>query len=362
MKLIVVIMAGGYGERFWPLSRMNKPKQLQCLVSESQTMLEQTIGRVEGIVETNDIYIITNEQLSNQIKNSPDLIIPSENVIAEPSKKNTGPCLLFVSTIIKNKYQKLGYNEDQITVAILAADHFISDVSLYKESFQQCCTVASNGKGIVTIGIVPTRPETGYGYIQIGENIQDSIYSTTAFVEKPTIEIALSYIQKSSFLWNSGMFFWRLDYFFNELQAVSKELGLYVESFKSSSEEKLVDLYTNLPDISIDYTLMEQARKVYVHKANFGWDDVGSWNSLLRIRDGNHEGNLVFGTTITIDTTNSIVLNYTSDATKVVSTLGIDNMIVVCTDDATLVCSQLHVQDVKKIISEIKSNNLNNLL
>jgi len=362
MKQIVVIMAGGYGERFWPLSRMNKPKQLQCLVSESQTMLEQTISRVDGIVDRNDIYIITNELLSYQMKNTPHLMIPKENVIAEPEKKNTGPCLLFVSSILKNKYQQLGYNEDQLTISILAADHFISDITLYQKSFQQCCSVASKGQGIVTIGIVPTRPETGYGYIQIGENLEDALYSTNAFVEKPTVEIALDYIHKGNFLWNSGMFFWRLDYFFQELEAVSKELGEYVESFKSANEEKLVDLYANLPDISIDYTLMEQARTVFVHKASFGWDDVGSWNSLLRIRQSNTEGNLVYGNTITVDTKNSLVLNYSNDRSTVVSTLGIEDMIVVCTDDAVLVCHQQKVQDVKKVISEIKSNNLNNLL
>lgn len=362
MKQIVIIMAGGYGERFWPLSRMNKPKQLQCLVSESQTMLEQTIGRVDEIVDREDVYIITNEQLSHQIKNTPNLMIPSENVIAEPSKKNTGPCLLLVSTIIKNKYKLLGFEENQLTIAILAADHFISDISMYQQSFQHCCTVASNGEGIVTIGIVPTRPETGYGYIQIGESIDNSLYSTSAFVEKPTVEKALEYLQNGRYLWNSGMFFWRLDYFFNELKSVSKELGGYVESFKSSNEEKLVDLYANLPDISIDYTLMEQAREVFVHKASFGWDDVGSWNSLLRIKESNSEGNLVYGATITMDTKNSLVLNYTNDSTKIVSTLGLEEMIVVCTDDAVLVCNQQHVQNVKKIITELKTNNFHNLL
>jgi mannose-1-phosphate guanylyltransferase len=362
MKQIVVIMAGGYGERFWPLSRMNKPKQLQCLVSNDQTMLDQTIQRVANNVSNEDIYVITNELLSFQIKESPTLTIPIENVIAEPAKKNTGPCLLFICAVLKRKYQEKGYNEQDITIAVLAADHFISDKTQFQHSFQQCCSLASNGEGIVTIGIVPTRPETGYGYINIGNEVSTNVYRATKFEEKPSLEKALMYLQNGSYLWNSGMFFWRLDYFFNELESVSKELGSFVQNFKTANAEKLVHLYSELSDISIDYTLMEQARNVFVQKATFGWDDVGSWNSLLRIKDTDIDGNIINGNVITIDTSNSLVLNYTTDENVTVATLGIDNLIVVTTDDALLVCNQDKVQDVKKVISVIKSKNFTTLL
>ena len=356
-------MAGGYGERFWPLSRKFKPKQLQCLVSTSQTMLEQTINRVEGIVAKEDIYIITNEALFEQIIESSFELIPSENVITEPSKKNTGPCLLYVLSFIKNKYKSVNISDEELTIAILAADHFVSDINLFQNCFQQCCLKASQGIGIVTIGITPTRPETGYGYIQISEKDEKGIFESIRFVEKPSLETAFEYMSDGAFLWNSGMFFWRLDYFFKELQLVSKELGPLVKDFLvEENEENIKELFAKLPDISIDYTLMEQARNVFVLKASFGWDDVGSWNSLLRVRNTSNEGNLVSGKTIVLDSKNSVIMNFSTEDSKILTTLGISDLIIVSTDDAILVCHQDHVQNVKKILTEIKQQQLTTLL
>lgn len=343
----VVIMAGGSGERFWPLSRTTHPKQLLPLLSADVSMLEQAVRRVSPLIPRERILVVTSDVLQEPIRRAmPDL--PAENVIAEPAKRNTAPCLALAAVTISDRAQG-----DPI-MAVLTADHFIGDEAAFRENVATAIDVARRQDVLVTMGITPTRPETGYGYIEVGDG--SAARHVLSFREKPDAATALGYLQSGRYLWNSGMFFWRVSVLHAALREFEPEIGTWMMQPSDG-----VDTFVTLPSISIDYAVMERATNVVVVPASFPWDDVGSWDALLRMRPTDEHGTVTQGSCITIDTSESVVVNTRTDG-HVVATVGLAHHVVVVTDDATLVCPTTHAQDVKKVVVALREQGRDDVL
>lgn len=367
MKRTAVIMAGGSGERFWPLSRMRKPKQLLKLVSD-KTMLEESIDRISGIISPEDVFIITSRVLLEPIRNAlPEL--PPENVIAEPYKRNTAPCLALAAAFIAEKYAG-DYDPSAISIAVLTADQDIKPVDSFSKTVGAALEYVEKENALCTIGIPPSRPETGYGYIELEEPFSgdDSpgIKPVLRFREKPDAQTAAEYIETGRFLWNSGMFFWRLDNFIESMKKCLPDVGDKIMSmsvlYKKRTHialpdalESVVSIFEAFPNTSIDYGLMEKAGNVTVAKALFSWDDIGSWDSLERIKTADDTGNIIEGETAIVDSHNSIIIN-NSDKKIIVAGLGLENMAVIATEDAFMVCPKDRVQEVKKCVEQIRED------
>lgn len=366
MKKIAVIMAGGSGERFWPLSRRRKPKQLLKLNSD-KTLIEESIERISAIIPQDDIFIITGEMLLEPIR---EVLrdFPPQNVIAEPFKRNTAPCLALAASIGLARYNKQ-YNASDIVMAVLTADQLISPLDGFRTTIDNVLNYVSEYKVLATIGIKPDRSETGFGYIELDHAFNFSsqefeITKVSSFHEKPDLSRAINFMESGRFLWNSGMFFWRLDKFIDEMILCLPEVGTKIENLKEiyiNKTDLVLDgplpdakeIFSDFPDISIDYGLMEKAREVVVAKALFEWDDIGSWDSLGRFREADNNSNILDGNNIIIDSRNTTVINHTGN--KILFTgLGLDNFVVVVTEDAVLVCPKERAQEVKKIVEQIK--------
>ncbi|MBE2190017.1 MAG: mannose-1-phosphate guanylyltransferase [Desulfobulbaceae bacterium] len=368
-----VIMAGGSGERFWPLSRKDRPKQLLNLDSKLKTMLRQSIDRIGKVIDKDKIIIITSINLLEPIRKELADIPPS-NVIAEPSKRNTAPCLAYAAAFLKARYQ---IDNAEILMAVLTADHKIETDEIFQINITAILDFVANNQGLCTIGIKPSRPETGYGYIEAESKFDipgtTQIVPVARFHEKPDIAKASQYIESGNFFWNSGMFFWRLDVFINEMKCHFPEVGEQIDAMAelhsgntekayTGTNEKIIELYNSFPDKSIDYALMEKSTSVFVAKADFTWDDIGSWDSFSRLHGTDAEGNLIFGDNIvSVDSKNTMVINNSGD-TRMVSALGLEDIIVITTDDSVLVCHKSKVQDVKKIVAELRNKKMDKWL
>lgn len=367
-------MAGGSGERFWPLSRRNKPKQLLSLVSE-KTMLEESVLRIREIIHPEDVFVITSELLLEPIRRAVKLL-PPENIVAEPAKRNTAPCLALAASFIAAKYQA-NYDLNEISMAVLTADQDIAPVSDFCNTVEAVLSFVEKNDYLGTIGIRPTRPETGYGYIETGEIRETvseiAISAISRFCEKPDLNTAEEFLQSGKFLWNSGMFFWRLDTFIQamskHLPEVGKEIDYMIEAYKGKTNAELSEslntvseTYCNFPNVSIDFGLMEKAEKIAVAEATFHWDDIGSWDSLERFAKKDANGNILLGTNVLTDSSGSVVYNATKQKEVIVSGISLKNMVVVVTDDAVLVCPKDKVQDVKKNVEIMKNSKLSKWL
>ena len=290
MELFVVIMAGGVGSRFWPSSKKEKPKQLIRIFGEN-TMIQDTVDRLDGFVKKENIYVITNELQKPRVVEQLD-DVPEENIIAEPFGKNTAACIGLASILIHKK------SKNAITI-ILPADHLIKDKKEFQETIDRAAKFAESSDSLVTIGIKPTRPETGYGYIQfIDDEVAEGIYKVQTFAEKPNISTAKRFIESGDFLWNSGMFIWKTEVILNEISIYLPELyegllniesAIGAETFK----EVLTNVYGQLINVSIDYGIMEKSSKVYLTKGEFSWSDVGSWEEVYQLSDKDEDGNAI---------------------------------------------------------------------
>ena len=368
MKRIALIMAGGVGERFWPLSRKNRPKQLLPLLSE-KTMIEETIQRITPLFKNEDIFIITSETLLEPIRRVLTML-PPENIVAEPSKRNTAPCLALGAAFIAERYSKT-HQVEEISIAVLTSDQSIKPNKGFIKTIGAALQQVEMNNTLCTIGIVPNRPDTGYGYIEMKEKFSGAESSTeiqpvAAFHEKPDLETANKFVKGGKHLWNSGMFFWRLDIFIENLKLYLPEVGDKIEIMRKYYRKKthlplpeslnsLKLIYSAFPNVSIDYGLMEKANNVSVAKALFEWDDVGSWDSLERFKKINKNNNIIEGTVTNLNSKNSIIINNSTKIKKIVACVGLEEMIVVVTDDAVLICPKDSVQDVKKCVEQIKS-------
>lgn len=346
MKITAVIMAGGRGERFWPKSRNSCPKQFLSLTPDGETMIQKTVKRLLPIAKMEDIYIVTNAAYTELVLSQlPG--IPRDNILAEPCARNTAPCIAFAAAVIGRKY------EDAIML-VLPSDHLIGYENVYISTLKKAVSVAESGKNLVTIGITPTYPETGYGYINFGKESGDA-YEVERFVEKPDLSTAEKYLASGSYLWNSGMFVWKL----SSIMANMKELlpDIYEgamrigESFGTPSyEETLVREFEAFKGESVDFGIMEKASDIYTIPGSFGWDDVGSWLAIERINEQDESGNCFSGDVIAIGSEGTTVCG----GKRLVAAVGTKELIIVDTDDALLICSKNSTQNVKEVIARLR--------
>lgn len=356
MNTYALILAGGGGTRFWPLSRQNSPKQLLNL-SGKDIMINETLKRIEGDIKNENTYIITNSVQAEAMKPLLPASFIRDNIIIEPMKKNTAPCILLSLLHIESE------REDGV-VCIFPSDHYIEDEDEYKKVLRKAVDFAATEERLVTIGIKPTFPSTGYGYIKHQRtNELDGVFKVDEFVEKPDYEKALRFCQSGNYLWNSGVLIARVSYL---IECYKRFLPRMHEKLSSAFTEtecnKRSDIinrqYEGVQDISIDYGLLERSEDVYVIPGDFGWNDVGSWDVLGSIFETDKHGNTINADHIGLDTCNSIIYG----REKLITTIGIEDMIVVDTQDVLLLCPRSRAQDVKKIVEEIRQQNRINLL
>lgn len=355
MELYAVIMAGGVGSRFWPRSKERKPKQLIRIAGEN-TMIQDTVKRLNGLVKKENIFVITNKIQKLRVKEQlPE--IPEENIIDEPFGKNTAACIGLASVLIKSK------NQEAVTIT-LPSDHLIKDDEQFRECLSTAANFAYKSKGLVTIGITPTRPETGYGYIQFDEDgVEKNIFKVLTFAEKPNLATARRFLESGDFLWNSGIFIWRVDSILNEIKKYLPDLYEGLETLEPSIntpdfEKQLVHVYGQLKSISIDYGVMENSDNVYLTKADFYWNDVGNWEAVYEISEKNEEGNALIGDVYTQNTYGSYIFS----PRKFTATIGVENLIVINTNEALLVCHRNNAQDVRQIVDYLKMNKRTDLV
>ena len=354
------IMAGGSGERFWPLSRYRLPKQLLKLPGQSRTLLGETLERVQGVIPDSNVFVLTDEHLAQSVLLA-EPQIESSNLLIEPLKRNTAGCLCWLAANLL----AMRVEPSETTLAILPADHRISPVDAYRQTIEQALKIAETTGAIVTIGLRPTRPETGYGYIEsdiersTGTSGQYPAFSVRKFHEKPDVSKAREYAGNPAFLWNSGMIFWRLDTFLSEIQRVSSLHYSVIQRLTPLIQARDVleaeRVFAELPDISIDFLLLEHALSVSVIVPPFEWDDVGSWDALSRYLDTDVHGNATIGDSVIVQSDGCIVHNESQNVTVCLS--GVENLLVVATDDAILVCDKTRVQTVRDIVARLKERN-----
>jgi mannose-1-phosphate guanylyltransferase len=355
MKIYAVIMAGGIGSRFWPRSKKKCPKQLLKIFGD-HTMIQDTVKRLNGLVENENIYIVTNKQQKAGILTQLSHL-PLNNIIEEPFGRNTAACIGLASILIQKK-------DPDAVILVLPADHIINNDKEFHNTLLNAANFANDSKGLVTIGIPPTKPETGYGYIQIDEKeVSDRVHKVLTFAEKPNYATAVRFIESGDFYWNSGMFIWRADVILEEIKNYMPDLhdGLIKiqDSIDSKKfQETLVNVYGMLKKISIDYGIMEKSKKVHLIKGNFEWSDVGSWEAVYELSPKDEDGNAKVGQVYTEHAHDSYI--YSPD--KFTAVIGVDNLIVINDKDSLLICRRDNAQDVKMIIDYLKINKMNEYL
>ncbi len=345
MDVHTVIMAGGSGVRFWPQSRRHRPKQLLNIVGE-KTMIRATVDRVIPLTPIDKIMIVTGVHHSEKIhKQIPEM--PENSIVAEPVGRNTAPCVALAA-------YKLAKRDPEAVMVVLPADHLITKEEEFRSVLRDAAKLAADTGDLITFGIIPDRPETGYGYIQLGPMIAEfgglKAHRVERFVEKPDLITAQSYLQHGDYLWNSGMFIWKVSSIVNALQrylpVVSKAMESLTPFLDTPDEPKAIaEVYESLPDISIDYGVMERADNVLVVPVDVGWNDVGSWTSLQDVWNTDEEGNAIKGKFLSLNAKGCVV----SSPQKLTALVGVEDLIVVDTPDAILVCRKDKAQDIKQL-------------
>ena len=357
MKKTALIMAGGRGERFWPRSRKTLPKQFLSLSENGKTMIQLTVERICHLVDIEDVFIATNEAYRSLIQQQlPD--IPSENILCEPVGRNTAPCIGLGAIHVAKKYP------DAI-MFVLPSDHLIKNEEQFIQVMESGYQVALQEENLVTIGIQPNYPETGYGYIKFDPSrTLGAAYEVDQFVEKPNREFAEKYLESGDYLWNSGMFIWKvssilrafhtyLPSMYQGLQKIKNALGTCQE------QEVLHQVFPLLESISIDYGLMEKASHIYVIPGAFGWDDVGSWLAMERIKQPDSDQNTITGNAIALNSKTCIIA---AAEKRLIVALGLENLVVVDTSDATLICKRDSLGDIRKVLETLDAKNMREFL
>lgn len=351
MNLYAIIMAGGVGSRFWPRSTKKTPKQFIQMIGD-RTLIQDTVKRLEGLVKNENIYIVTNSLQLDELKKQLDNI-PFENLIEEPFGRNTAACIGLASVIISKK------DKDAVTV-VLPSDHIIHDITEFHKSILCAANYANSSNGLVTIGINPTKPETGFGYIQIDDRaVQDNIFRVYTFAEKPNYATAIRFIESGDFLWNSGIFIWRTDSVINEIKSLMPDLYEGLEKIKNGLgkpdyPDLIKNVYGQLRKVSIDYGIMEKSKRVHLTKGNFRWSDVGSWEEVYNLSDKDNDGNIIQGLVYT----DMVIDSFIHSEDKFTAVIGVDNLVIVSSNDAVLVCRKDKSQEVKRIVDYLKINKL----
>ena len=345
------ILAGGLGTRFWPKSRASFPKQFLDILGTGETLIQSTYKRYASFILPENIYIITSEEYVDIVKQQlPQL--SADNILSEPSRKNTAPCVAYISA-------KLLQKDPNAVLVIAPSDHLVLDVHTFEQLTLHAANFAVKNNAFVTLGIKPTYPNTGYGYIQYDLNsVQDDIvYEVKTFTEKPDIELAEKFLASGDFLWNAGIFIWTAKDIlagFEQYQPEMYELfATEKNNFNTPEEKNALDrIYPLCGNISIDYAIMEKAENVYVVPADFGWSDLGTWNSAYANLSRDEKGNAIIGEhVIAFDVSNTMI---SSTEDKLLVLQGLEDFIVVDTKDVLLICKKDKEQQVKEFISEVK--------
>ena len=350
-----VIIAGGSGTRFWPKSRENLPKQL-LNISGQETLIQNTVGRISSIISAENIWVITNEQHAfetcYQLKK---MGVPPSQLLTEPIARNTAAAIGYSAKILSQR------NPDAI-MAVFPADHVITTIEPFLKLLKQAETIA-NENHLVTLGIKPTSPETGYGYIKQGKAIEENSFKVDRFIEKPDKLTAEKYLKEGTYYWNSGIFVWKVSTLLNEISLYLPKLHEQLEELTSNTApikgkypyQKLSEsgkkIFHSLESVSIDHGVMEKSTNVAVLPAEIGWNDVGTWTSLAEISKNDSHGNVINGNVVSVENSDSII----QAENRLVAALGLKGIIVVDTPDALLVCPKERAQDIKKIVEQIKS-------
>lgn len=357
-KLYTLIMAGGSGTRFWPRSKVVKPKQYLNIFG-NDSLLQSTIKRFSTFTETENIYIVSGKNQAAVLEEQTSML-PKNNLIYEPVGKNTLPCIGLAAMFAEKE------NADGIMV-VSPADHLIKNDKLFEDTVLAAVKIADERNGIVTIGITPTYPATGYGYVQTAEDITGSEkinqFKVERFVEKPNEPTATEYLKKGGFYWNSGLFVFKVSVFLEAVKEFAPDLYSDLRKIQAdlgnpSYEQTLDTIYRAVESISVDYGIMEHAKNIYLVEGNFDWNDLGSWESVYLTGEKDENGNAGTGESIFLGTKNS----YVYSKKGLVAVVGLEDVIVVQDGDATLVCKRENAEDVKKIVDQLKSENKNQFL
>ena len=352
MRVFAVIMAGGVGSRFWPKSREATPKQFQHVFGD-RTLYQRTYDRISEIVTPENTFVVTNkvqrEAASMQLPQ-----LPPENIIVEPFGRNTAPCIAVAASAISS------ITEDAVMV-VLPSDHLISQEENFVAQLKDAVRLADKERALVTLGIRPTHPETGFGYIHFDrhtekkEIVSHAGYNVIELKEKPDMETAVAFLKSGDYLWNSGMFIWRVDIILDELRRNLTHFSDFHSPLKSSFgnedfSKQLEEFYLRVESISVDYAVMEKAKNVLTIPSSFTWSDVGSWDEVYKLGDRNNEGNSIKGAVIGIRSLNNLIWA----EEKLIALVGVEDLIVVETKDAVLICKRGESQGVKEIVEILR--------
>lgn len=356
--MFAVIMAGGRGTRFWPLSRTRRPKHLLKIMGE-RSIIQQTVDRIGSYIDERDIYVVTvathAEELAAQLPR-----IPRGNIIVEPVGRNTAPCIGLASLYLKKR------NPEE-TMVVLPADHLITNEEQFLKTLEAADEMAKGTPSLVTIGIAPTRAETGYGYIEKGERAGTAcgrdIFRVGAFREKPDLETARAFIRDGGFYWNSGMFVWKVETILKEIARFLPDLYdalTEMEHVIGTGEEqaRIAELYAGVNPVSIDYGVMERTDRVLLIEGTFGWSDIGSWDALWEVLDKDDDENAVTGSHISVGSSRNLV----HSPGKLVTLVGVSDLILVEAEDSILVCRRGASQDVKEAVDILETRKMDDYL
>ncbi len=336
-----IVLAGGGGTRLWPLSRENFPKQFLRLQGP-YSLLQKTILRLTNTTFIDDIVISTNPQYISLVQKQIDEMHLNINIhiLAEPCRRNTAPAI----TLAIQFLQTLPTTKHEDTVLILPSDHLLEPESAFIHAIYQINPIAQEKK-LITFGIKPTKPETGYGYIRIGDLYKESLFKVEKFIEKPNLHTAQQFIENPHYFWNSGMFLFSIETFWSELEKHCPSLA----QSKAQSYEETISSFHDMPDISIDYALMEKSKEILVCPLSISWSDIGSWDSFYEILEKDAHQNAKIGNVFDIDTKNCLIVG----GKRLISTVGVENLLIVETEDAIYISKKGESQRVKSLLSEL---------
>lgn len=356
--MTAVIMAGGKGERFWPKSRSCCPKQFLSLTDDGETLLQKAMKRVSGLIPPARIYVVTNTEYMPLVREQLPAL-PAENLLAEPAARNTAPCIALAAAVIAKRWG------DNAVMLILPADQLVRHEALCADALSRAASAAADSDAMLTIGITPLYPETGYGYIAFSraDNMPQGIYRVDCFKEKPDADTAREYVESGSYLWNSGMFVWRTATYLEALRQYlprAYEIALKLRDACDTPEfdSVLQNEFPNMPKISVDFGILEKSQQLFTIPGSFGWDDVGSWPALRRVAKTDTNGNYRSGDILTIGTKNCVI----AGGKKMIAAVGLEHTVIVDTDDVLLVCDADAAQNIKKVTDILNEQGRGELL
>ena len=347
----LVIMAGGVGSRFWPMSTPERPKQFIDVLGVGRTFIQQTVDRFKGVVDAENVWVVTSQKYANLVREQlPE--IPASHVLLEPCRRNTAPCIAYAAWRIKAQ-------DPKANMVVAPSDHIVMDGEEFKRVITSALAFTQTSDAIVTLGMKPTRPETGYGYIQAdlsSPSLRNTgVFRVDSFKEKPDLATAKLYIRHDEYFWNSGIFVWNVNSIVNALRIYAPEISVIFERllpvYGTAEEQQCIDdEFPKCTNISIDYAILEKADEIFVMPANFGWSDVGTWGSLITLAEKDAQGNAVVGQNVSLYETSGCMVHTTEERRVVIQ--GLKNCIVAEKDNTLLICQLSEEQRIKEFSAE----------